>query len=730
MRRNKITLILLIAITVSGLIATIPFAESYTGQKIAEYISSPLPTAPAAMLQGGDFPVSVKPLSGSLADGVASDWSGTITSIYGAYSVSLVNGSRLDDAWLLYFHVSEDVHVGLYNLTLTQGSVSAHQSRCVWVLDEWPESITFSQITDIHEPIGELVFPAFIMQSNFINPDFVIATGDIVQTESNARSWAYLQYAMFNLEYPSYLLPGNHDYSGYGGKGYAMYGGKLNYTLVLGNFVIIAADSAENGYFKASQISWIESQLQKYPDKVKVLGFHHAFLSSEYEDDLGSTTGGYIDADWENIDDLANTMYFTWKDAEGNPLPVSKELLRIIQENDVRLILNGHVHRDMIYVVNNQHYFVTTSTTGGGLPPESRFGSRLITLDNDGTVHLDSYAEANLDNPPNNIPTGMVAYTYRSANDFTGIAVSASVENLLDMDIDEGRLIFKVSNSRPIGDYVFVGEQPVRFETATTDLGYVFDAYFNVEAKSSFEVTLKAASDTSRPELYVALVAPYQPETPTQVMLTARDLGWGIKELDVSYSINGGQTWLPVDAAIEPILNGVLYKDTFPEVDVIFEVPGLLNGESILVKAEASDYAGNTASFQSSDLAIPEVTIYTLSVESTPIDVDVMVNEVLQSTPYEAEHASGTITLSAPQLVSEGGKEYGFKNWSTGSTSPETSVDLSADTSISVTYEEIIPSEPDESEETGGGIPLPASFMLIGVMAATFLLSQRKPRLS
>jgi len=33
MRRNKITLILLLAITVSGLIATIPFAESYTDRK-------------------------------------------------------------------------------------------------------------------------------------------------------------------------------------------------------------------------------------------------------------------------------------------------------------------------------------------------------------------------------------------------------------------------------------------------------------------------------------------------------------------------------------------------------------------------------------------------------------------------------------------------------------------------------------------------------------------------
>lgn len=304
-KRIKFTVVVLLALTISGLLGTIPFTESYTGQKIAEYMSSPLPSAPEPVLQGGDFPVTVKDLSDSLSGGDASDWSGVISSIYGEYDVPLVNGTDDGEKWLLYFNAPEDVHVGLYNLTLTQRTGSEaetlHQSRCVWILEEWPESITFSHITDIHEPIGELVFPAYIMQSNFMNPDFFFATGDIVQTESNARAWAYLQYAMLHIEYPSYLLPGNHDYSGYGGKAYAQYGGKLNYTLILGDFAFIALDSSENGYFKEEQIVWLEEQLEKYPDKVKIIGFHHAFLSSEYEDDMGSTTGGYIEADWENM---------------------------------------------------------------------------------------------------------------------------------------------------------------------------------------------------------------------------------------------------------------------------------------------------------------------------------------------------------------------------------------------------------------------------------------------
>ena len=734
MNKKRLSLIVLLALAVSTL-GAIPFAQSYTPQKIAEYMSSPLPTAPEPVLIGGDFPVIVKDLSTDLAGGAASAWSGEISSIYGVYTVPLVNGTFDGEKWLLYFNVPDDVHVGIYNLTLAQGSMTVHQSNSVWVLENYPDTITFSHITDIHEPIGELVYPKFIMQSNFMNPDFVIATGDIVQTESNARAWAYTQFADIQFEVPIYMLPGNHDYSGYGGKGYAMYGGKLNYTLVLGDFVVIAADSGENGYFNPEQVIWIEQQLQKYPDKVKILGFHHAILSSEFEEDMGSTTGGYIEVDWDDLDSLADTMYFTWLGDDGLPLDVTKEVFRLVHEYDVRIILNGHVHRDMIYVVDNQHYFVTTCTTGGGLPETQRFGSRLIAVEGDGTVTLDPYAEADIDNPPNNLPTGYVSYTYSSANDFTGTAVSAKVQNDLEMPIDDGRLIFKVSDSKPLGDYVFIGEQPTRVETTTTSEGYVFDAYFDVPAQTGFEVTLKTEDDTTEPSLGVELAAPYQMENPTTVTLSTSDYGWGLKTIDVSYSLDDGFTWTQVETNIAPILTGELYKDNFGEYDVTFDVPALFEGESIIVKAEATDYAGNTASFQSSDLTVEAPTEYTLTVDSTPVSVDITVDGISLSTPYEAMLEEDEYTVSAPETVTVDDDTYELQEWSTGETGTEITVTLSEDTSITVTYEiQETETEPDTEPETepepdtGGGIPFPAAYMLIGVAAATILISLRKPK--
>jgi len=728
--RNKIVVTVLIALTLAGLFSAIPYAQAYTGQKIAETMSSPLPSAPEPVLQGGDFPVHVKDLSDTLAGGDASAWSGEIGSMYGRYALSLVNGSFDGEKWILYFSVPGDAHTGLYDLTVTQSGGGASeelfQSRCVWVLDEWPESLVISHLTDIHEPITPLIFSQYIMQSNFVDPDLCIHSGDTVQTESNARAWAYLQYSMLQLEFPSYLVPGNHDYSGYGGAIYALYGGKLNYTQVLGDFMFIALDSRGVGTVTAKQLRWAENQLSKYPDKVKIMSFHHPLLSSEYEDDLGTVTGGSVTGGWEEIEELEEIMYPSWTDpTDGHPLEVAQTLLRIIQEQDVRLILTGHVHRDIIYVLNDRHYFVTTSTTGGGLPPGERFGTRLITVYTNGTLRFDPYTEASLEDPPNNIPTGYLRYVYGSANDFTETAVSVTLENMLNMSVKEGRLIFKVSDSKPATGYTFVGDQPVRVETATSNGGHVFDAYFDVEPMSVLEVTLKAEDDAEAPEAEAKLVSLDDDEA--TLNLTVSDSGWGLKMAEASYSTDGGQTWTGIDTGIEPALGGDVYDVTFPEKTYTFTVP-LGQGETVLVKAEVTDYAGNTASYMSPDLPPRS---YTLSVESTPIEVSFTVDGEDAETPYTGTFTSGEYTLSVPETVTVGDAEYGFQWWADGETEATRTLELRADTELSVIYQEVEaeePSEPEEPEETGGGIPVPIGYIMVGILLATATLSLIRSR--
>lgn len=728
--RHKIVVTVLLVLTLTGLASTVPFAESYTGQKIAEIMSSPLPSAPEPVLQGGDFPVHVKDLSEALAgSGDASAWSGEIGSMYGRYTLSLVNGTFDGEKWALIFNVPSDTHPGLYDLTLTQSSGGTSegifQSRCVWVLDEWPESFTISHLTDIHEPITPLIFSQYIMQSNFVDPDLCICSGDNVQTESVARAWAYLQYSMLHMEFPSYLIPGNHDYSGYGGAAYAKYGGKLNYTVVMGDFMFVALDSRGVGTVTEKQLRWAENQLSKHPDKVKIISFHHPLLSSEYEDDLGTVTGGSITGDWQNIEELEDIMYPSWTDpTDGHPLEVAKTLLRIIQEQDVRIILCGHVHRDIIYVLNDSHYFVTTSTTGGGLPPDQRFGTRLITVHQNGTLRFDPYTEARLDDPPNNIPTGYLRYVYGSENDFTETAVSVTLENMLDMGFPEGRLIFKVSDSKPVTEYTFVGAQPVRVETATSDAGHVFDAYFDVEPKSVLEVTLKAEDDEEAPTVEAEFIIADDGADPT-VSLTMSDSGWGLKEAEASYSTNGGLTWTPIDTSIEPVLGGEEYDVTFPEKTFTFTVP-LAQGETILVKAEAADYAGNTAYYTSPEFS-PQSHI--LSVESTPIEVSFTVDGEDAETPYYETLMTGEYTLTVPETMAVGGEEYSFSWWADGETQPTRTLDLGTDTELSVIYQKVeAPEEPSEPEKTWGGIPVPGEYLLVGILVAAVTLGYLRSR--
>jgi hypothetical protein len=379
----------------------------------------------------------------------------------------------------------------------------------------------------------------------------------------------------------------------------------------------------------------------------------------------------------------------------------------------------------VIYVVDEQHYFITTSTTGGGLPPGERYGSRLITIDSDGTVHLDPYAEAKLDDPPNNIPTGYLRYVYGSANDFTETAVSVTLENMLDVDINEGRLIFKVSDTKPATEYTFVGAQPVRVETTTSAAGHVFDAYFDVEPKSVLKTTLKAEDDEEEPTVMAKLIGEGDGADPT-VNLTVSDGGWGPREIDASYSTNGGLTWTPVDTSIEPVLGGDVYDVTFPKKTFTFTVP-LDQGETILVKAYATDYAGNIASYESPELS-PQS--YTLSVESTPVEVSFTMDGDNTETPYSETLMAGEYTLSVPETVTVGGVEYSFSWWGDGEMEPSRTLNLVADTELSVIYQKVeAPEEPSEPEETGGGgIPVPTTFILVGILVAAVTLGILRSR--
>jgi len=96
---------------------------------------------------------------------------------------------------------------------------------------------------------------------------------------------------------------------------------------------------------------------------------------------------------------------------------------------------------------------------------------------------------------------------------------------------------------------------------------------------------------------------------------------------------------------------------------------------------------------------------YTLSVDSSPVSgVTVTIDGAAYESPFAAELDEGGYAVVVPDEVTVAGVDYTFTGWADGSTNPERTVDLSADTDLEAHYEEIVVEEPE---------PEPASLVTV-----------------
>ena len=675
---------------------------------ITNIIKYPLPSVPEPVLLGEVFTVDVE------ASSEATGWAASLSSRFGSSIVELVDESYNGDYWVLSFETSDDIIPELYDLTLSFSDdgedISYTQSRSVWILEEYPDTLTISHISDIHLYHGKDHFANYIQEVNMFDPDIIICSGDVVQEEPVVSHWNYLQSELKEIEVPSYLLPGNHDHSGANGRIYKQYGGILNYYVVLGDFLFVALDSDLEGDAWWEQFDWVETVLESYPDKIKILSWHHPLFSSEFEDDNGTVTGGNIYGNYENMTDLVPVMYFTWV-VDGKPSVAAKELLRIIEENDVRVILNGHVHRDIIYVLNDKHHFITTDPVGGGLPPTVYHGSRLITVSSDGNVSLDWYGSTRMTDPPNAIPVYGLSYWYSSANDYTETSVTAIVDNGLEMPIDNGKLEFYVNSDVALGDYTFSVEPDI-FDVYTTEEGHLFVAYFDIPAETIVNITLSAVEDEVDPE--VALyTADYVSGNPVTGIITVSDSDWGVEHAEAYYVNDVMATWNSLELSFTPTVNADNFDITYPEFSYPFTIPDSAVQEGLTLKVEVWDYAGNHYTYETTDLtSLPE---YTLSLTSDPLGVEITLDGSPYTAPYSADLEVGNYSVSVSNEVEIGGKSYEFQKWSDGVTTESRTISLTDAVSLTVEYDE-------KPEESGGGIPLPTEYALAGLLAGVLVL--------
>jgi 3',5'-cyclic AMP phosphodiesterase CpdA len=694
-----------------ALITSVATIQGYTATVITDPIMSPLPSRPEPVIAGGSLIIRVK--AGEGAEG----WSANLLGDWGAVQLTGVDSDYIDGrGWTVMFQVPVNLPEGLYDMRLSYSdegkAVDVTQSRCVWAMEEWPESLNLIHISDIHEPVGKNLYPVFIFEANLLNPDLVIVSGDIVDVETIAAAWNYLQYTTLKLEAPSYMLPGNHDYSGASSNYYRKYWGPVNYTVTIGDFLLVTMSSTGEGFVSMDQLTWADKVLRENPDKVKILSYHHPLLSSEYEDDFGVVRGGEITGSYTDMEALESLMYPSWR----AKMSEATELLRIIESNDVRLILSGHVHRDMIYILNNRHYFVTTTTISGGLSPGSYYGYRSITIDNQGNVELDEYASTRLFDPPNSIPSGHIKYVYKNANDGSSTAVTAHVENGLNMTLNDARLEFTVSSAVPPEEYGFSTE-PDSYTVTTTPEGHVFTALVDILPRSELDLTLSAGPDSEEPTITFTVPDSYAEGEQIRATIDVSDSGWGVKSVEAWYR---GDEWTLLELPDGPVIDGDHWKYTFPSERFNVTLPGL--GGEVTLKVEAVDYAGNFAQAETTVAEEQPLRTYTLTVNTQPSGINVMVNGNSKATPYSEALPEGTYVVEVAPSATVSGKEYRFKQWGTGETDNSRAVALDADKSLTVVYEEVRPPEPS------GGIPVPALFVAAGLASALLLAGRARRR--
>jgi len=716
--QHVLALLMLLLVTTS-LATPLPLTlgEIQTPKTLNSPVRFPLPTVPEPILKGTSIRVEVS------AGQNATAWAARLVTEYGTSVLSALNSSYATNAgWTVFFQAPLDLSPRLYGLNVVYNDgasiVNYTQPRSVWIMDKWPETLKISQLTDIHLPYGADLFATYAYEVNLVQPDLVLATGDIVDTETISSAWVYLQTIMDRLTVPSYFLPGNHDHSGEGGAFYRRYCGPLNYSLTIGNFLLLTMDTADAGFISTDQLQWAEKVLQNYPEKVKIIAFHHPLF--------GSGDGGNITGHWENMEKLRDCTYYSWLE-QTSPThelrPEARELLRLVETYDVRLILSGHIHRDVIYVLNNKHYFITTSTLGGSLPTGSYHSSRLVEIDTKQNVKLDAYAGQNIFTPPNSIPIGHISWYYRTPNNGSKAAVSAVIINQEKQKLENAELEFRASTNYGIEDYKFYSTQPIRYENFTAYDGHHFIVHLDVPSESSVYITLAAVQDNVKPTVRIQPTEDVRPGKPVNMKVQATDEGWGIRNVQFTYSTNDGATWTSADLQNVLKVNKEEYVTEYPTAEYNITIPAQADGTKMLVNVKAIDFANNSETYQASySIGVPAPANCSLRVDSSPVaDIPLTIDGQNQKTPYSSSLKTGNHTVIAPTEYTSAGTSYRFARWDDGTTGTTKTVTLSKDTSLTVYYEAV--AAPPQ------GIPLWQVLLLaavVGIVVIIILLRARR----
>ncbi len=228
-------------------------------------------------------------------------------------------------------------------------------------------SFSFVFMTDIHlkqEMNAPKGFQLAIDKTNELNPDFVITGGDLVYDamrggQARCDSLFTLYKEMSNgFRMPVYNTLGNHDlfaiypespepetnpdyksgmFERYFGKPYYSFNHNGWHFIVL-NSLDVTEDKKYRGHFHDEQLEWLKSDLGKTDTLTPVVVVSHIPMLSVRGQMTGSGT--------PMIDNVA-------------------EVFKMLENHNLKLILQGHIHWKESGIVNERFEFITGGSIAG-----------------------------------------------------------------------------------------------------------------------------------------------------------------------------------------------------------------------------------------------------------------------------------------------------------------------------------------------------------------------------
>jgi len=613
-------------------------------------------------------------------------------------------------AWILRFAVPENVKPGLYNFTLKFRAGGKNYNivmpHAVWILGEEPKKLKIIVTGDTKTPVGRPYWFEMVAEANLIHPDAFFFDGDEVDRPTMASAWLYFLEGWLSLQIPSYAIIGNHEYEKANEANiWGNIMGYRNYSVVIGKFLILALDSGMDGWVPMSQLRWAENILKNNPDKVKIMIFHHPLFGYKIRDDKIAVIKV------NSVDDFDNLLkkgfiYGSWADHPEE----AKKLFSIILKYGVHLVFTAHTHTDINNVVvynGAKYYFITMSGVPFDVREKDKRGFRLITVYANGsfTANTLTYPPgAPLNKYPNSIPIdsgegtvpyilGLIDYYYSPSNDGKHHAVSFKAINHLNETFNNIFIEFKLPKDIPISKYKIIPKPPKVEVIETGNYYYLRILNVNLTPNSVVQYTVAATPDNDKPEISDKVTITQSKVDPTwfEGVIRVTDKGWGVKDIKVYYSTDGGKGWK--EAQVYDINTPASLSSGSVVLD--FWIKGLTN--NTLLNITATDFANHTT-FKVFKYANGEVTAFTTTTTSTT---------TISSTTATS---SSTTTTSGSTTSASTATTITTSTTTTTSTTPQTTPSTTL-TSSSTSQTTIQPQTPP------GQPPSPAVVISVGIVA-------------